>query len=67
MRGRLVQFVWREVAPMVALVLALLVTIWTRDTASAQYSGTQPNSYHQCQLWSADDDPPALSLTSGGL
>lgn len=64
MRGRLVQFIWREVAPMVALVLALLLTFWTRDTASVQYSGTQP--YHQSQLWSADDGPQALSLTSSG-
>jgi hypothetical protein len=50
MRGRLVQIIWREIAPVVALVLALLLTFWTRDTASAQYLDTQPNSYYQSPL-----------------
>jgi hypothetical protein len=66
MRGRYLEFIWREVAPIVAFVLALLLTVWMRDTDSAQYPDMQPNSYHQSQWWSADDDPQALWLTRSG-
>jgi hypothetical protein len=62
MRGRLVQIILRDVAPVVALVLVLLLTVWTRHAASAQYPDMQPTSYSQSQLSSADDDPQALSL-----
>jgi hypothetical protein len=63
---RLVEIIWRDIAPVVALVLALLLTFWTRDTASAQYLNTQPNAAYQSQLWSADADWEAWSLTRRG-
>jgi hypothetical protein len=41
------RMLWRDIVPVVALVLALLLTFWTRDGASAQYAGIWPVSYYQ--------------------
>jgi hypothetical protein len=37
--------IWRDITPIVAVALALAVTVWTRQTA--EYSDIQPNSYKQ--------------------
>jgi hypothetical protein len=50
MRSKFLQIVWRDVAPLVALVLALVVTFWTRHSDSADYPHIQPTSYYQGQL-----------------
>lgn len=38
------QMIWRDIVPVAALVLALALTFWTRDSASAQYLGIQLDS-----------------------
>jgi len=50
MRRKFLQIVWRDVAPVVALVLALVLTFWTRHGDSAAYPDIQPTSYYQSQL-----------------
>ena len=64
MRGKL-QIILRDIAPFVALVLALLLTVWTRHAAAAQYPGSSAISYYQGQLWNVND-PRSLSLRSPG-
>jgi len=44
------QMIWRDIVPVVALVLALVLTFWTRDDASAQYSGIQLDAHYQGEL-----------------
>jgi hypothetical protein len=44
------QMIWRDIVPIVALVLALMLTFWTRDDASAQYSGIQLDPHYQGEL-----------------
>src|SRR6516165_1762959 len=51
MRDRFLQTIWRDVAPVVALVLALLLTFLTRHSDSVEYLNMQPSAYYQSQLW----------------
>ena len=64
MRSKFLQMIWSDLAPVVALVLALLLTVWTRHSASAEYLDMQANLYYQNQLWSADHGRQVSSLTS---
>ena len=63
MRDRFLQTIWRDVAPVVALVLALLLTFLTRHSDSVEYLNMQPSAYYQSQLWRADVDREPASLT----
>lgn len=59
MREKFLQTIWRDIAPVVALVLALLLTFLTRHSASVEYPeypDIQPSVYYQSQSWSADGD-----------
>ena len=40
--------IWRDIIPVVALTVALVLTVWTRQTAA--YSDIQPNSFKQSPL-----------------
>jgi hypothetical protein len=63
MREKFLRTIWRDIAPVVALVLALLLTFLTRHSASVEYPDTQPSVYYQSQLWGADGDRQPASLT----
>jgi hypothetical protein len=64
MRDRFLQTIWRDVAPVVALVLALLLTFLTRHSDSVEYPNMQPSASYQSQLWGADGDRECASLAS---
>jgi hypothetical protein len=48
------QMIWRDIVPVAALVLALVLMFWTRDDASAQYSDIQLDSCYQDELHAAN-------------